>query len=111
MKKVLAVVAVMLAVAAAAYGFDGYVSGFITDNTEEDEFAVLADSSLVEVDFDFPAGAQFWVTVYGRNHNELGEFDLSEGATIELKGTGLFFLEVFSKSGSGTWSAEWTDSD
>ena len=111
MKRVLTVVAVMLAAAAAAYGFEGYVSGYITDNTDEDEFALLADSDYIEVDFEFPDGTQFWVTVYGRNHNELGEFDLTEGTTIELTGTGLFYLEVFSKSGSGTWSAEWDDTD
>ena len=110
MKRVLMVVAAMLA-AAAAYGFEGYVSGYITDNTDEDEFAILADSNYIEVDFDYPAGGQFWVTVYGRNHNELGEFDLTEGTVIELTGTGLFYLEVFATSGFGEWSAEWEDTD
>lgn len=111
MKKALLVFVATLMAAAAAYGIDGYVTGYITDNTDEDEFALLADSSLIEVDFDYPDGAQFWVTVYGRNHNELGEFDLTEGSTIELTGTGLFFLEVFSTSGYGEWSAEWEDTD
>lgn len=96
---------------AAAYGFEGSVSGYITDNTDEDEFALLADSDDIDVIFDWPAETVFWVTVYGRDHNELAEFDLTEGDTINLTGTGLFFLEVFSTSGYGAWSAEWTDTD
>ncbi len=111
MKRVFWVLAAATALGAAAYGFEGSVSGYVTDNTDEDEFAILADSDYIEVDFDYPDGAQFWVTVYGRNHNELGEFDLTEGATIELSGTGLFFLEVFSTSGYGAWAADWSDTD
>ncbi len=99
------------ALGAAAYGFEGSVSGYIADNTDEDEFALLADSSDIDVVFDWPAGASFWVTVYGRDHNELAEFDLSEGDTINLTGGGLFYLEVFSKSGYGAWAADWTDTD
>jgi hypothetical protein len=111
MKRTLLVLAATGALAAAAYGFEGSVSGYVTDNTDEDEFTVLADSKDIDVVFDWPAGTSFWVTVYGRNHDELAEFDLTEGDTINLTGGGLFYLEVFSKSGYGAWSAAWTDTD
>lgn len=111
MKRVLWVLVAATALGATAYGFEGSVSGYIADNTDEDEFALLADSSDIDVVFDWPAGAAFWVTVYGRDHNELAEFDLTEGDTINLTGGGLFFLEVFSTSGYGAWAADWTDTD
>ena len=111
MKRMAWVLAAVVAVAAAAYAFDGSVSGYIKDNTDEDEFAVLADSSDIDVIFDWPAGTEFWVIVYGRDHNELEDFDLTEGDTINLTGGGLFFLEVYSVSGIGAWAAEWSDTD
>jgi hypothetical protein len=111
MKRVFWVLAAATALGSAAYGFEGSVSGYIVDNTDEDEFAILADSSDIDVVFDWPTGAVFWVTVYGRDHNELNEFDLTEGDTINLTGGGLFFLEVFSTSGYGAWAADWTDTD
>ncbi len=111
MKRMAWVLAAVVAVAAAAYAFDGSVSGYIKDNTDEDEFAVLADSVDIDVIFDWPAGTEFWVTVYGRDHNELEDFDLTEGDTINLTGGGPFFLEVYSVSGIGAWAAEWSDTD
>jgi hypothetical protein len=111
MKGLLWVLAAATALGAAAYGFEGSVSGYITDNTDEDEFAILADSRDIDVVFDWPAEAVFWVTVYGREHNELAEFDLTEGDTINLTGGGLFYLEVFSTSGYGAWAADWSDTD
>jgi len=110
MKNLLVVLALLTA-AGAAVALDGKVSGYIRDNADADEFAVLADSSNLDVVFNWPAGAEFWVTVYGRNHNELGEFDLGEGDTINLTGGGLFYLRVFSNSGYGDWSATWSDTD
>jgi len=110
-KRLTLILATAFALAAAAYAFDGYVSGYVNDNTDEDEFALLADSGNLDVVFDWPEGADFWVTVYGRDHNELAEFDLSEGDTINLTGGGLFYLEVFANDGFGEWSAEWTDTD
>ena len=111
MRRLVWILAAALTVAAAAYGLDGSVGGYITDNTDEDEFAILVDSKDIDVVFDWPAGAVFWVTVYGRGHDELAEFDLTEGDTVNLTGGGLFFLEVFSTSGYGAWAAEWTDTD
>lgn len=111
MKRMAWVLAAVVAVAAAAYALDGSVSGYIKDNTDEDEFAVLGDSADIDVIFDWPAGAEFWVIVYGRDHNELGDFDLTEGDTVNLTGGGLFFLEVYSVSGIGAWAAEWSDTD
>jgi hypothetical protein len=96
MKRMAWVLAAAMALAATAYALDGSISGYIKDNTDEDEFAVLGDSDDIDVIFDWPAGAEFWVTVYGRNHNELGDFDLNDGDTINLTGGGLFFLEVYS---------------
>lgn len=107
----LLLVAVLLATAGAAFGLDGKVSGYIRDNTDADEFALLADSSDIDVVFSWPAGAEFWVTVFGRNHNELGEFNLADGDTINLTGGGLFYLRVFANSGYGNWSATWSDTD
>jgi hypothetical protein len=111
MKKIALVLAAAMALAATAFALDGSVSGYILDNTDEDEFALLADSGDIDVIFDWPAGAEYWVTVYGRSHNELGDFNLNDGDTINLTGGGLFFLEVYAVSGSGAWAAEWTDTD
>jgi hypothetical protein len=111
MKKLFGVLGLM-AVAAAALAFNGGVSGYIPDNADEDEFAVLADSKSVDVVFDWPDGAAYWVTVYGRSHNELGKFNLLEGDTINLTGGGLFYLEIISKDDTaGDWSASWEDTD
>ncbi len=111
MKKLLLLAILMGALAGAAAAFNGSVSGYVTDNTEEDEFALLADSTNLDVNFIYPSGADFYVTVYGRSHNELGEFRLADGAAINLTGGGLFYLEIFSKDTGGDWSATWEDSD
>ncbi|MGD8719379.1 MAG: hypothetical protein PVH29_11235 [Candidatus Zixiibacteriota bacterium] len=111
MKKLLLALAVSTLVSvAAASAFDGYVSGYITDNADTDEFALLADSRDIDVTFDWESG-DFYVTVFGRDHNELGEFYLNEGETINLTGGGLFYLRVWSTSGYGEWSADWVDTD
>jgi len=112
MNKVLLFALAALVVAPAALAFNGSVSGYITDNTDEDEFAVVGDSDKVSVVFTWPSGAEYWVTVYGRNHNKLGEFNLLEGDTIDLTGTGLFYLEIYAADGtSGNWAASWEDTD
>lgn len=110
MKKVVLLMVAVLALAATASAFEGYVSGYIKDNADTDEFALLADSGDIDVVFDWESG-EFYVTVFGRDHNKLGEFNLLDGETINLTGGGLFYLRVWATSGFGDWSAEWTDTD
>ena len=69
----------------------------------------IAESDFIEVEFDYPSDAQFYVKVLGKTGNELGEFDLAEGEIIELTGGGKFTLIVHSVGGSGAWSATYTD--
>lgn len=84
-------------------------SGNIKNTNDTEEFGIDLNSGDVDVTFDYPVGADFWVTVYGMNHNHLGTFRLDDGEVIELTGGGQFYLEVYSKSGTGEWSCEWYD--
>ncbi|MCP4228632.1 MAG: hypothetical protein GY771_00590 [bacterium] len=84
-------------------------SGNISSTNDTEEFGIDLNSTAVDVTFDYPVGADFWVTVYGMDHNHLGTFRLDDGEVIELTGGGQFYLEVYSKSGTGAWSCEWYD--
>ena len=53
--------------------------------------------------------ADFWVKVIGKDKfTVLGEFDLDQiEKGLTLMGGGPFYITIFSKSGSGDWSAVW----
>lgn len=73
---------------------------------DSDSFDVIAQYDQVDVAFAWPEGqADFWVKVYGEEGDELGDFDLDNGEIIQLLNGGKFTLRIYSKSGSGSWSA------
>ena len=89
-------------------------SGYLTGVGDSNDFTVNAGSdTFVEVFFIWPMGlADFWVRVVGEDgYTVLGDFDLDEGEIIQLMGGGTFYLTVYSKSGEGDWSAEYTVGD
>jgi hypothetical protein len=84
-------------------------SGYLADINDYDEFTLYANSTLIEITFDYPYAADFWVTVYGMYGDELGDFQLSQGSTIELTAGGEFTIMVTSEYGGGDWSCSWYD--
>ena len=84
-------------------------SGYIADTSDSNSFTLYANSTALEMDFTYPYGADFWVTVYGMTGNLLGDFQLSDGNVIELTGGGEFTIMVTSEYGGGSWSCIWYD--
>ncbi len=105
MKNVLLALAfvALFAGAALADSANGNVSG----DKDWDVIDLYTDNTDVDVTFTFPQGADFMVTVCGRDQNYLGEFHLLEGETINLTGGGQFYLLVHCLNSTGTWSAAW----
>jgi hypothetical protein len=110
MKKALTVAFVFasLAVVPALAGYHSE-SGYLAGVDDLDEFVVYANSDYIEVTFEWPSGADFWVTVYGMYDDLLGDFQLAEGEIIQLSGGGKFTLVVTSEYGGGDWSCSWYD--
>jgi hypothetical protein len=80
-------------------------TGYIYGETTKDRFDLIAPSDNVTVRFKVPDESHFYVGVYGKTGNPLGDFDLSKGDTIELTGGGKFSLEMYSRGDSGYWAA------
>jgi len=84
--------------------------GLLDGTGDSDRFGVTARRKRVDITFTWPKGeADFWVKVYGREDNELGDFDLDEGEIIQLLGGGKFTVEVYSRRGGGRWRAAYRD--
>jgi len=103
---ILLVTLFILSVSGTAFGLteSGYLSGPGASNT----FTVDAgDNILVELLFYYPVGSvDFWVKVVGQDgYTVLGDSDLDTGDLVQLMGGGTFYITVYSKSGSGNWSA------
>ncbi|MCP4228631.1 MAG: hypothetical protein GY771_00585 [bacterium] len=84
-------------------------SGYLADIYDSNSFTLYANSTAIDLDFAYPSGADFWVTVYGMYGDQLGDFQLSQGSTIELTGGGEFTIMVTSEYGGGSWSCSWYD--
>ena len=68
-------------------------------------FTVTAQSDPENWVFTWPDDGRFFVKVLGKTGKKLGDYDLDNGNTITLTGGGTFTLKVYSKSGSGRWTA------
>lgn len=91
---------------ASAVTESGYLSGSGASYT----FTVNAGSvSPVDLIFNYPMGSvDFWVKVVGRDgYTVLNTFDLDKTDIIQLFGGGTFYLTIYSKKGSGEWSAKY----
>jgi hypothetical protein len=80
-------------------------SGYLYDERTEVRFDVYAETDALDVTFTYPATADFHVKVLGQTGKELGDFTLSEGPVIQLKGGGKFTFVVYTESGGGAWTA------
>jgi hypothetical protein len=89
--------------------FGSEASGYLNGPNDSCSWDIFARSDHVEVVFDYPEGSvDFWVEVIGEDgYSVLGDFDLDNGEIIRLLGGGTFYMKIYSKSGSGNWSAEW----
>ena len=84
--------------------------GSLAGTGDKDSFVIVARHDEVEVVFEWPEGeADFGVKVYGKDGDELGDFDLDDGEVIQLFGRDKFTLEIYSKGGRGTWRATYED--
>jgi len=83
----------------------GTHSGALDENGAQ-SFVVVAQKDPEDWKFTWPSDADFRVRVHDRDGDELGDFDLSEGSTITLRGGGKFTLEVRSEDGRGAWTAK-----
>jgi hypothetical protein len=105
MKNVL--LAVVFVTLSAAAVWAGSASGAVNSDSDWDVIDLYTDNTNIDVTFSWPAGADFMVTVFGRSHNYLGEFNLLDGETINLTGGGQFYLAVHAVTDKGSWSAYW----
>jgi hypothetical protein len=85
------------------------IMGQIRSEPQVDKIAVDTDETPIYAVFYWDEEMQLWVRVVGQTGNQLGEFNLSDGDMITLKGSGKFTLEVFSKSGVGNWEVEFSN--
>jgi hypothetical protein len=108
--KVIVIMSLVLS-AAPALALVHSVEGYLADTDDYDEFDLFARTDYIEVVFSWPESADFWVTVYGMNGDQLGDFRLADGEVIQLSGGGKFTLLVTSENGGGNWWCEWEDAD
>ncbi len=84
--------------------------GSLAGKGDKDSFVIVARHEEVDVVFEWPEGeADFWVKVYGKDGEVLGDFDLDDGEVIQLFGRDKFTLEIYSRGGRGTWRATYED--
>uniref|UniRef100_A0A7C4GG78 Uncharacterized protein n=1 Tax=candidate division WOR-3 bacterium TaxID=2052148 RepID=A0A7C4GG78_UNCW3 len=81
-----------------------YHCGYLEESLWE-SFAVKPLNDPESWTFYLPENGRFWVEVYNRNGDEIGDFDLSKGETIELRGGGIFKMRIRCIEGSGYWEA------
>jgi hypothetical protein len=79
-------------------------SGSLPDG-ESSSFEYEASEDTESLVFTWPDDANFWVKVYNSSGKVLGDYDLDNGNTITLTGSGKFKLKIYSKDGSGSWTA------
>lgn len=72
---------------------------------ESSTFAYEASTDDESLVFTWPSDASFWVKVFSSSGKQLGDYDLGDGDKINLTGGGKFTLKIYSKSGSGAWTA------
>lgn len=80
-------------------------TGYIYGDATKDRFDLIAPGDKVTARFKVPDESHFYVRVYGRTGNLLGDFDLRKGDKLELTGGGKFSLEIYSRGDSGYWAA------
>jgi hypothetical protein len=85
-------------------GGDLIASGSLPEG-ESSSFEYQASEDSESVVFTWPDDANFWVKVYSSSGKVLGDYDLDNGDTITLTGGGTFKLKIYSKDGSGAWTA------
>jgi len=106
------VVLLLIAFATSAGAAKAYkMTGNLEGTGDSREFKIELKSDKVEVDFDWSVYSKFWVKVYDKDRNQIGDFDLKDSDVIVLKGGGLFYIVVYSKFGGGQWMAWWEDWD
>lgn len=84
-------------------------TGYLSGPSDSDLWDLNLENNFVDVVFTWPLGAEYWVTVYGMYGDELGNFNLNEGETIQLSGGGKFTIKIYSVKGAGSWTATWED--
>jgi len=82
------------------------LSGYLADKYEIDRMEVdtLVDSTNLV--FSWDDTMNLFAKIYGEEDNLLATYDLSEGNVVELIGTGLFTLHIYTTEGYGDWSCE-----
>ncbi|MCP4230053.1 MAG: hypothetical protein GY771_07890 [bacterium] len=87
--------------------FSNVKSGNLIGAGDSNEFPLYTQQDPTNVRFSYPKNADFQVTIYGREHNVLGDYRLEEGNEIQLIGGGQFFVEIYTKDEGGQWTASW----
>ena len=86
-------------------------SGYLSNTSETDEIKVDSIVDPAHAVFEWESGMELWVKVLSEDRSLLGEFNLDNGNVIDLKGTGIFFLQLNSKYGYGDWSVEFMNDE
>jgi len=84
-------------------------TGYLSGPGDSESWDLNLKNKVVDVVFTWPLNAEYWVTVYGMHGDELGNFNLNEGETIQLSGGGKFTIKIYSVKGAGSWTATWED--
>lgn len=92
---------------AGAEAFDNVKSGTLSGDGDSNTFPLYAENDPTNVRFSYPKDSEFRVIIYGRDNNELGNYDLRAGNEISLVGGGQFYVEVIAEDEGGQWTASW----
>lgn len=84
-------------------------SGYLNGPGDSVQFLVESDEPTLTITFEYPAGeADFWVYVSDINGNTVMDWwDLDIGTVLSLAGNQNYYVTIYSRSGSGDWSASW----
>ncbi len=82
-------------------------SGYLWGTGARASFEVYALSEETTVLFSWPGGgADFWVKATDKDKKEpLIDQSLTKGDLLTLKGSGIYYFEIYSKWGTGCWKA------
>jgi hypothetical protein len=85
------------------------ISGSLEGSSWTGDFSIITTRSRVDLTFTYPKGsADFRVRVTAADFETvIGDYRLDENPVVPLIGKGRFNISVYSKRGSGDWSASW----
>lgn len=84
-------------------------SGYLNGPGDSVQFLVESDEPTLTITFEYPAGeADFWAYMSDEQGNTVMDWwDLDIGTVVSLAGNQNYYITIYSRAGSGDWSASW----